>query len=223
MEDLNKKEEKIIEEGIRYAKKKALLARLKGLEEDASDEGIELPSKKIIFKLWQKWSIAASIFLLIALSWMIFGDSHYETIFKTKFDLYRSGKAIRSVQSPDLETLAYNAYEQRKYSTAVPLFEDLIGSGSHEQIDSFYLGIAYLGSNQLEKAEQTLTKFRKTSKVLNNQAAWYLALTYLRQEDTDSIEELIEKLEEEEKEKRIEISENKKIKNLLETIQEQIN
>ena len=80
-------------------------------------------------------------------------------------------------------------YESQQYHTLIPMLE---GKNENTQWD-FYLGIAYLASNDSEKA---ITVFERINEGNNfyHQKRWYEALAFLKNDELKNCKELLKKI-----------------------------
>ena len=207
MEELNKKEQKILEEGIAYSKKKELLGRLQHLETTLPDVDTQTTKKSYSIKLWQKWSIAASIAILLGVGWWMFTPDGSAKIFTDEIKPYPRTDQQRTDVAIDLKTKALSKYGKGNYKKAVPLLEELDENGDYD-LSQLYLGIAYLGNRQLDAAIDKLKSHKSKFPEWTNQTNLYLALAYRQKGDVKNIVELIKPMEDS--------IEKTKIENLLE-------
>jgi hypothetical protein len=142
-------------------------------------------SKVIAFKPWY-YAVAASVAVLFGLFFLnqnsnpTFEDYNQpETAFFTE----------RGETNDNLK-LAQDAFNEKKYKEAIPLFETILKTDTSAEIQYFY-GIALLEENRLPEAEAVFETLRTGNSIYKNKAIWSLALSKLKQKDYKSCKELL--------------------------------
>ncbi len=149
----------------------------------------------------------AAVFVLLIISGIVWlanrGEGHRSNkdLFAAYFHPYDDLISERSENNDNKVRLneAMAAYNRQEYSTAIPLFQDYL-KAFDDPGARCYLGIAHLAAGDVEAAENN---FRQ----LNTQPAglyvelsqWYLALTYLKQNNRDMASQQLQVLINEEK------------------------
>lgn len=90
-----------------------------------------------------------------------------------------AAKALRRLrQGMDL-------YNEKKYAEAIPIFEEHLAKGGDSydpRSVQFYLGVCYLATEEVDKAENLFVALLETPKFSRQEdTQWYLALTYIKQ------------------------------------------
>jgi predicted Zn-dependent protease len=86
--------------------------------------------------------------------------------------------------------LAQEAFNSKKYKTAIPYFEAILTANKSPEIQYFY-AISLLEENQIQKAEANLVGLKSGISVYKNKATWYLALSKLKQKEYKSCKEIL--------------------------------
>lgn len=175
-----------LKRAIRDKKNKDLKAKLIDFERD-----IEKSSRPSISKLGiRKWSIAASVALLMALGWYGYNalsGTDYEHLYASNFEAYPNTvyTITRSDGNRSLERDAFAAYESEDYEQAVALFSK---AKNQEEIAhrDFYLAQCYLNLDKNKEAIELFSKVILEDSKFEAEANWYLALTYLKKEDNEN-------------------------------------
>jgi len=144
---------------------------------------------KFLF-LSKKWLTAASIVLLISVSFWFVKNSYFPSdakLFTENFEPYRNiiQPVVRGEKTNTLEYKAFVAYENRECHKAIDLFKG--STNSEMDYIQFYKAMCYLSLNKITIAIDLLLPIA-TSEVHNNNydknfneiANWYLALAYLK-------------------------------------------
>ena len=152
----------------------------------------EQPPKVII--LWYQKpvfrAIAASVVLLMV-AWFAFGPNNSvnnQDLLAEYFEPYANtnpktrGEVLESI---DVTTEAFTAYDQEDYAASIPLFEQAIKESDNHLLNTFYLGNAYLAAGDGQKAIKAFSSVIEASIGLASVAEWYLALSYLQADSTE--------------------------------------
>ncbi|MCY7350489.1 MAG: hypothetical protein LH606_07455 [Cytophagaceae bacterium] len=143
---------------------------------------------------YQPWVAAASVVLLIGLSvWGIWQPSESqfdETVYAQNYQPDPSDFVARdlpaSLKPNDRVALerGIQSYSQGKYAEAIDVLEKVAPPDNSLFIASYYLGISYLTTPNVDKAVKYLqTAQRSTQPDIRQKAQWYLALAYLKKDD----------------------------------------
>lgn len=148
-------------------------------------------------RLYVKWLAAASIVLLLGLSYFLTINNKATTneLFASYFKPYRNVVApiVRSDDFQDEKTLAFMAYEKGEYKTAIMLFSNLYTT-TKKPYYLFYKANALLKLERADEAIPLLLEHLKTKDTLTEKSNWYLALAYLKIENTQKAKEALQKV-----------------------------
>lgn len=141
-------------------------------------------SKVLAFKPWQ-YTIAASVAVLVGL--FVFQNIN------PSFDDYNNPEMATFIERGDVNEnlkLAQDAFNTKNYKTAIPYFEGVLKVNKTPEIQYFY-AISLLEDNQFQKAESNLSELKSGTSIYKTKAAWYLALSKLKQKDYKSCKEIL--------------------------------
>ncbi|WP_337968147.1 tetratricopeptide repeat protein [uncultured Flavobacterium sp.] len=95
------------------------------------------------------------------------------------------------------ETLkqAETAFNERKYSEAIPLFETILKENKTPEVQYFY-GVSLLEESHYKKAEAVFNELIAGTSVYKEKAKWNLALSKLKQKDYKSCKEILQTISE---------------------------
>ncbi|MGK0414377.1 MAG: hypothetical protein ACJA1B_002601 [Polaribacter sp.] len=148
-------------------------------------------------RAYVKWLAAASVILLVGLSYFLTLPQKISTddLFVSYFEPYRNvvQPMQRGNEQQDEKTLAFLAYEKGEYNTAISLFSDLY-STTKEPYYLFYKANALLKLEKANEALPLLLEHLKTTDSLSEKTTWYLALAYLKLNDKASAKGALEKV-----------------------------
>lgn len=136
--------------------------------------------------VWKKWSIAATVLVLIGLGSMFYLNTlnSSEKLYAQYFEPYKNivQPIVRGDAATTTKVRAFMAYDDGDYAQAIGYFDALL---REEPIAIFalYKANAQLQINQTEAAINILTSDIKKTDSIYAEAQWYLALGYLKIED----------------------------------------
>ncbi len=142
-------------------------------------------SKVVAFKPWQ-YAIAASVAVLVGL--FVFQNIN------PSFEDYNNPEMATFIERGDVNKnlkLAQDAFNAKNYKAAIPHFEAVLNSTKTPEIQYFY-AVSLLEDNQFQKAETNLSELKSGTSIYKNKAAWYLALSKLKQKDYKSCKEILQ-------------------------------
>lgn len=162
------------------------------------------------------FAIAASLVILVVSAVLIWNVFKAETIdstelFADNFEPYNIGQRGGNDDLTTVEKAAFENYTNGNYDVAIPNLEQLVETNPTKENYLLSLGSAYVSTRQTNKAIETFQKINNSS--VNFQAAqWYLALTYLQNDEIEVAKKTLEKLSDGER------TYNIKAKTLLENL-----
>lgn len=176
----------------------AIEDRLEGIRYHAIEKLTEKGKENV--SLWRRmgWRPIAAAILLLALAagfWLWKPQPEYQRIARQYFEAPQSIKALtRGNQSMFDQQLgrALEAYDQRKYQQALPIFEQLAKQYQYLP-SSFYLGIIQLSKGEAEEAIDLLTYFKDNSDDIRfEETGYFLALAHLQAGHIEEAQKVLE-------------------------------
>jgi len=191
--DIDFEKEVIFQTNLKKAVKKEDDIRFRSLISE-----IETKTNRLIRKLsYIKWLVAASIVLLLGLTYFLTqnNDASTDELFTSYFEPYRNVilPIERGGNQQDAKTLAFMAYEKGDYQNAVKLFSKLYAS-TKESYYLFYKANALLKLEKANEAIPLLLAHLKTKDTLTEKTNWYLALAYLKLNDKSNAKKVLKKV-----------------------------
>ena len=155
---------------------------------DIIDEGYRRSKQKT----WLM-ATASAVVLMITLPAVYlkyFQSNSSQDLYVAYYSPYPADQNVRGVEQTNE---AMDLYRTEKYAEAIPLFEAMITSGNKNKSIHLLLGSCYLNVNNPSKAVEHLEVSSKAeSKILTQNSEWYLALAYLKQDDTKKAADQLE-------------------------------
>lgn len=206
MDDKNALEERLLQEqdlqlllhdlrllkaGIKQANREEIRSELKALENKLAGS---TSSASLLQSTWLK--IAASLAIVAVSTWLLWPATKTpEQLFAENYEPYPNVimPTVRGGQAPDSTVMAqaYKAYDMQEYSKAIELFESM------EEKDEgvlLYLGNSYLANGLAEKAIPVFEKVISEFEIFDEQAEWYLSLSYIKIRDNENAKSVLLKL-----------------------------
>jgi len=171
---------------IKDDQNQVLKAKLIGFEKEIATEApVAKPQSSTI----RKWSIAASVALLMGLGWIGYNSllkTDYENLYAANFQEYPNTvyTITRGDNNASVEREAFVAYESGNYKEAILNFEKVQQEESKGYLD-FYKAQAYLNLGDNTAAIPLFKGIQSGESDFNEEANWYLALAYLKQKDKE--------------------------------------
>lgn len=136
--------------------------------------------------VWKKWSVAATILVLIGLGTILYLNdlNSSKKLYAQYFEPYKN--VVQPIVRGDVEKTtkvrAFMAYDDGDYAKAIGYLDELLEE-KPEAILALYKANAQLQINQTEAAINILASQVKASDSIYAEAQWYLALGYLKMDD----------------------------------------
>lgn len=178
------KVEKDIHDSITFMEHQKLKGRLDKIHEDVVGSK-ETVQKKIIPK--RRWaSLAAAILIGVVIA-TFFLLPQNQSADQLMADFYEKPSFAPTRGTSDFNDIQ-KAYQANNYQQAITLISE-----SNEPSLQLYKGIAYLELNEYDEAINVFSKLQSNTNI-NDQATWYLALTFLKKDDEEACKLELEKL-----------------------------
>ncbi len=198
-------EYKYLRDGINYSIMKTLKEELQALEATLPDVALEPDTKLVLEQLPTSnqstiWK-AAAVFIAVAISagvliFQLQSPSSPQDLFSQYYEPYPNNY-VSAQRGDDVSANAlvqsFQAYDADNFEAAISGFESILNQ-QEEPLVLFYLGSAQLHEGRGAAAIATFTRFLDISNELQEEARWYLALSYLSENRTDEARPLLERI-----------------------------
>ena len=137
---------------------------------------------------WRLFAIAAALLVLLAAAvWIYSGPATQDNLFAQYFESYDSDLEIQFRDS-GVTDLAVNtplarglkAYGEKDYSAAIAGMETSLKDNPEHAVARFYLGLSQMEEALWDDAEQNFLLVQKARLDYWEEATWYLALIYVK-------------------------------------------
>ncbi len=174
--------QKDLKKALSHNQRSSLKTTLQKFESDLN--------KEKVFPL-RKWLAAASIILVVGMSYFLFSNLYNnspEKLYAEYFEPYRNvvHPVVRGENEKTIESSAFLAYENGDFHKALNLFNSV--SNNEDEYIQFYTAMCNMGLNKNLEAINLLLPIANETK--NNtelnfkeKANWYLGLAYLNSDD----------------------------------------
>jgi len=188
-------EHKQLIEGIRYSHIQNRLEQLRALENSLPPISKETKTKEV-FMFWKPLAAAATVMLLVTVYYLVNQTPSPQDLYARRFQPYPNvfEPTVRgNVNAVDQRTAAFRAYDQGDYVTASRLFTELNTNKTEPGI-LLLLGNSNLILGKTEEAQNNFLSLIMNFDELEAQAKWYLALSYLKQGESEKANLILQEL-----------------------------
>ena len=170
-------------------KREELQKTLQGMRQDffpAQSTAKVIPIKRYLFR-----AVAVAAVAVIALFvWQPWETDLYSDFADTRMvtSVERGGKADTALQQ------ATDAFNKKDFVTAAVFLQEVVQLEPENSLAQYYFGIALLQSGKTEQARASLQKVFDGSSAFKYEAAFYMALSYLKTGDKAGCRQWLEKI-----------------------------
>ena len=171
-----------VQQTVYHKENQKLKRHLKDIEKSLERKQIN-PKRKL-------WLVAASITLLVALSYYFDRDPSYDKLFATYYKPATNivHPIVRSGDENTIKTEAFIAYANKEYGVAHEKFDNLYEQSKDSEI-LFYDAITLLEIDSTATAIKKLKLHQTFEDALSERTLWYLALAYLKNNEIEKSKE----------------------------------
>jgi len=172
--------------------------RLRRIQAEVRAEGdvSAVPLKEERSRRWMLWAGLLALGLLLTLLWLTRTKTvEPAVIYADVFEVYDISISQRDPSERDLMEELDAYYRNREYDRFITRLDGQEGLYPHHPELYLSLGISYLETNQLEKADEVLLTLENSEyQAYKDHARWYRALAALKGKDIDKTKLLLEDL-----------------------------
>ena len=104
------------------------------------------------------------------------------------------GVAERGVQSDSLLIAASEKFNKKQFAESLPVFEKILKNDPRNSFALYYFGIALLENGAIDSSRNELARIYNGQSLFRYDAAFYLALGYLKVKDNDHCKEWLNRI-----------------------------
>jgi hypothetical protein len=152
----------------------------------------EKPKAKIIsFKRVTMYvAAAAAILLIFVFIWSPWKQNLFDKYASTEM----SSSAERGGDTDSLIRKATVDFNDKKFTEAIPIFEEILKTDSADSYTHFYYAIALLQTDKIDQSRIELLNLYSGTSLFKYNAAFYMALSYLKENDKEHCKEWLNKI-----------------------------
>jgi TolA-binding protein len=183
--------------GIRYSYLQTRLQQLRALENSLPQIAPVKKGKQVwLVTYWKQATAIAASVALFAIAFMLWNQSATpQELYAGHFKAYPNvfEPITRGEANPSKRTEAFAAYEAGNYTKAAALFTELLAE-KEEAGMLMLLGNCYLVLGNTAEARNQFIRLINDFDDLDNQAKWYLGLSYLKEGDVKTAQLIFQEL-----------------------------
>jgi Tetratricopeptide repeat len=142
----------------------------------------------------RKWMSAIAAVFVLALLLTVWQPWKKEDLYKQYADIQMPGIAERGSATDSLLKQAVENFNNKKFAEAIPAFEIVLKDSSQNAFVQYYYAIALQQSGNIEKARTQLSELYNGGSIFRNDAAFYMALGYLKEKNKDACKVWLNKI-----------------------------
>ena len=167
----------------------------KNLKEMNAEFFLNKPEQaKIIPLNRRRWMTAVAAIFIMALVLTVWQPWKKEDLYKQYAAIQMPGIAERGAAADSLLKLAVDYFNNKNFAEAIPSFETILKDSNQNTFVQYYYAIALLQNNQTEKSRIQLTELYNGTSLFKYDAAFYLALSYLKEKNKTECGEWLNKI-----------------------------
>jgi Flp pilus assembly protein TadD len=175
----------------RDEQREALQSTLQQMRKEYFGAQVAAPAKVIPFKRYLSAAIAVAAVLVVALFiWNPFAANLY--------DKYAGTQMVAQVErGSHIDTVLQNAttaFNNKEFTEAAVLLAEVVQTEPDNSFANFYFGVALLQTDKLAQARTVFTKLFNGESAFKYEAAFYLALSYLKEDNKAATKEWLKKI-----------------------------
>jgi hypothetical protein len=141
-----------------------------------------------------KWKVAAAAVLIMALLLTVWQPWKKEDLYQQYAAIQMPAIAERGATNANLLKSAVENFNNKKFAKAIPVFETVLKDNSQNTFVQYYYAIALLQNNNIEKARVQFAELYNGESIFKNDAAFYMALSYLKEKNNPVCKEWLNKI-----------------------------
>ena len=171
----------------------------KALQHSLTEMNAEYFSKKteqakIIPLSRRRWMTAVAAVFVLALLLTVWHPWKKEELYQQYAAIQIPAIAERGSASDSLLKQAVENFNNKKFAEAIPAFESVLKDSAENSFVQYYYAIALLQNGNIEKARAQLTALYDGESIFKNDAAFYIALSYLKEKNKTVCKDWLNKI-----------------------------
>jgi predicted Zn-dependent protease len=154
----------------------------------------EKEQAKVVPLFRRKWMMAAAAIFIMALVLTVWKPWEQDDLYTQYADIQMPSSAVRGAAADSMLVIAVDRFNNRDFKNAIPAFEAVLKDSAQNSFVQFYYGIALLQHNDITASRKQLTEIYNGNSSFKYEAAFYLALTYLKEKQEQETREWLNKI-----------------------------
>lgn len=149
---------------------------------------------KIVSINRRRWISAVAAVFVMALLLTVWQPWKKEDLYNKYADIQMPAITERGAAADSLLKQAVKNFNDKKFAEAIPGFETVLKDSAKNSFVQYYYGIALLQNGNIEKARIQLNSLYNGVSLFKYDAAFYMALSYLKEKDKAGCKEWLNKI-----------------------------
>ena len=141
-----------------------------------------------------RWVMAAAAVFIAAIILTIWSPWSKGNLYQQYASLEMPGVAQRGDPADSLLKIATTHFNDKRFAQAIPLFETMLKNDPQNAYLHYYFGVALLQNGQTDRSRNELEQLHNGASLFRDDAAFYLALSYLKEQDKAQCREWLNKI-----------------------------
>ena len=151
------------------------------------------PRSRIVSFRRYRW-IAAAAAVILAFVVLTIWQPWKEDLYHQYASLDMPGMAERGNGSDSLLKKAVVLFNKKQFAEVIPVFETILKDSSKDAFVQFYYGAALVENGQMDQSRSALTELFNGNSIYKYNAAFFIALGYLKEKDKEHCKEWLKKI-----------------------------
>lgn len=153
-----------------------------------------LEQAKVIPLRRRRWMTAVAAVFVLAFILTVWQRWKKEDLYKQYASIQMPAIAERGATTDSLLKSAVENFNNKKFAEAIPAFEAFLKDSAENSFVQYYYAIALLQNGNMEKARVQLKALYNGSSIFKNDAAFYMALSYLKEKNKAACKDWLNKV-----------------------------
>ncbi len=159
-----------------------------------NNEHASRPAKVVTFSKANRWyAVAAAVLAVIVSVYLFNNDKKSNTELYAQYAVFPALSGTRG-SNDSLLSKAITYYNNKQFTQAKPLLQQSLATDSSDKEIQLAYYICALQTENLGEALKGFTNIAATENVFTYQAKWYMALTYLKQNNIDACKLILQQI-----------------------------
>jgi tetratricopeptide (TPR) repeat protein len=141
-----------------------------------------------------RWIMAAAAVVISFIVLTIWQPWRQDDLYRQYASIEMPGMAERGIPVDSLLKKARDNFNHKNFVAAIPIFDEVLKTDPQNSLVQFYYAISLLEIEKIEKARSQFTQIYNGTSLFRFDAAFYLALSYIKSGDKTNAVEWLKKI-----------------------------